>query len=331
VDEAHGGAQVSARVPAGASGGAPRAGGGGTGTQVLVGVADEIGDGAFAGVSPRPAPSMASGPLHEARAVWVVLKREVIRFANDPLRAVVSVLQPVMFLFVLGSGLGSLVAFGPHLDLRTFLYPGAAAMSVLFTALFSAGSIVWDREFGFLREMLVAPVSRTSIVVGKCLGGALVASVQGVFMICISGLAGVPYNPALMFTVLAELMLLALTVTSFGMVVAARIRQFQSFMAVTQMLVMPLFFLSGAMYPLSGLPAWLRALTRVDPLTYAVDPVRKAVFEHLKGVPPALRERLVPGVTWDGWHVPLGLELGVVAAMALGFVLVASLEFRKTD
>jgi ABC-2 type transport system permease protein len=275
------------------------------------------------------ASSMASGPLHEARAVWVVLKREGIRFARDPLRAVVSVLQPLLFLFVLGSGLGSLVSFGGHLNLRTFLYPGAAAMSVLFTALFSAGSIVWDREFGFLREMLVAPVSRTSIVVGKCLGGALVASVQGVLMICISGLAGVPYDPVLMFEVLGELLLLALTVTAFGMLVAARIQQFQSFMAVTQMLVMPLFFLSGAMYPLSGLPAWLRALTRIDPLTYAVDPVRKAVFAHLR-VPPALKARLVPGVTWDGWHVPIGVELGVVATMATAFVVVAALEFRRT-
>jgi ABC-2 type transport system permease protein len=273
----------------------------------------------------------AGGAVHEARAVWVVLKREGIRFANDPLRMVVGVLQPVLFLFVLGSGLGSLVKFGPSLNLRTFLYPGAAAMSVLFTALFSAGSIVWDREFGFLREMLVAPVSRTSIVAGKCLGGAMVASVQGILMIGVAGLAGVPYNPALMFTVLAELLLLALTVTAFGMLVAARIRQFQSFMAVTQMLVMPLFFLSGAMYPLSGLPAWLRVLTRADPLTYAVDPIRKAVFEHLGRVPPLLAERLVPGVTWDGWHVPLGLEIGVVAAMALGFMAVAALEFRRSD
>jgi len=287
------------------------------------------GRGELAPSSVRP-PSTASGPLHEARAVWVVLKREAIRFASDPLRAVVSVLQPLLFLFVLGSGLGALVKFGGHVNLRTFLYPGAAAMSVLFTALFSAGSIVWDREFGFLREMLVAPVSRTSIVVGKCLGGALVASVQGVLMICTSGLAGVPYDPALMFTVLGELLLLALTVTAFGMLVAARIQQFQSFMAVTQMLVMPLFFLSGAMYPLSGLPAWLRVLTRVDPLTYAVDPIRKAVFAHLQRVPPVLEARLVPGVTWNGWHVPTGLELGVVAAMAMAFVVVAALEFRRT-
>ncbi len=266
----------------------------------------------------------------ELRAIWVVLKREAIRFSADRLRVVTGLLQPALFLFVLGSGLGTLVAFGPHLNLRTFLYPGAAAMSVLFTALFSAGSVVWDREFGFLREMLVAPVSRTSLVVGKCLGGALVASVQGVLMIAIAGAANVPYDPGLMATVFGELLLLAFTITSFGMLVAARIRQFQSFMAVTNMLVMPLFFLSGAMYPLSGLPTWMRVLTRIDPITYAVDPIRKAVFAHLV-VPAALRARLAPGVTWGSWRVPVGIELGVVAAMALMFMGVAALEFRKAD
>ena len=275
------------------------------------------------------------GPRHDRatrqlRAVSVVMRREGIRFASDKLRVVTGLLQPVMFLLVLGSGLGTLVDLGPRLNLRTFLYPGAAAMSVLFTALFSAGSVVWDREFGFLREMLVAPVSRTSIVVGKCLGGALVASVEGVLMIAIAGLASVPYDPLLMLTVFGELLLLALAVTSFGMLVAARIQQFQSFMAVTNMLVMPLFFLSGAMYPLSGLPTWMRLLTRVDPLTYAVDPIRRAVFEHL-AVGPAIRRQLVPGITWNGWPVPLGLEIGVVAAMAVLFMAVAALEFRSAE
>lgn len=329
MDAANGRAKVSTGISAGAP-----AGQGAQGSPPFAGDGERVPFGAPPGgagdVLARP-PSTAGGPLHEARAVWVVMKREGIRFVNEPLRGIVSVLQPILFLFVLGSGLGSLVTFGPHVNLRTFLFPGAAAMSVLFTALFSAGSIVWDREFGFLREMLVAPISRTSIVIGKCLGGALVASIQGVLMISISGLADVPYNAALMFTVFGELLLLALTVTAFGMVVAARIRQFQSFMAVTQMLVMPLFFLSGAMYPLSGLPEWLRVLTRIDPLTYAVDPIRKAVFAHLHDVPPELKERLVPGVTWNGWHVPIGLELGVVAAMATAFILIAALEFRKTD
>jgi ABC-2 type transport system permease protein len=294
-----------------------------TGSAVLVN-ARERGEG------PSKPPLVPGRAGRELRAVTVVMRREGIRFARDKLRVVTGLLQPILFLLVLGSGLGTLVNLGPHLNLRTFLYPGAAAMSVLFTALFSAGSVVWDREFGFLREMLVAPVGRTSIVVGKCFGGALVASVEGVLMIAIAGLANVPYDPVLMLTVFGELLLLALTVTSFGMLVAARIQQFQSFMAVTNMLVMPLFFLSGAMYPLGGLPTWMRLLTRVDPLTYAVDPIRRAVFEHL-AVPPMIRARLVPGITWNGWPVPLGLEIGVVAVMAGLFMAIAAFEFRSAE
>jgi ABC-2 type transport system permease protein len=127
-------------------------------------------------------------------------------------------------------------------------------MSVLFTAIFSAASIVWDREFGFLREMLVAPVSRSAIVIGKCLGGATVSTFQGIIFLALAGLAGVPYNPILILTVIGELLLLSFTLTAFGVMMAARIKQIQAFVALTQMLVMPLFFLSSALYPLRGCP-----------------------------------------------------------------------------
>jgi ABC-2 type transport system permease protein len=128
-------------------------------------------------------------------------------------------------------------------------------MSVLFTAIFSAASIVWDREFGFLREMLVAPVSRSAIVIGKCLGGATVSTFQGIVILALAGLAHVPDNPDLILTVIGELLLLSFTLTAFGVMMAARITQIQAFMALTQMLIMPLFFLSGALYPLRALPA----------------------------------------------------------------------------
>ncbi len=170
-------------------------------------------------------------------------------------------------------------------------------MSVLFTSIFSAGSIVWDREFGFLREILVAPVSRASIVIGKCLGGATIATFQGIIFLALAGFAHVPYNPVLLLTLVGELLLLSFTLTAFGVMMAARIKQFQAFMALTQMLVMPLFFLSGALYPLNGLPGWLTVLTRIDPLTYVVGPMRHAVFSHLS-MPVAAQHLLAPGVTW---------------------------------
>jgi ABC-2 type transport system permease protein len=268
----------------------------------------------------------------DLRAVSIVWRRELIRFRSDRLRAVTSLVQPVLFLFVLGTGLSTLAGRGlpSGVDFKTFIYPGVLAMSVLFTAIFSAASIVWDREFGFLREMLVAPVRRWAIVIGKCLGGATVATFQGVIFLALAGVAHVPYDPVLLLTLVGELLLLSFTLTAFGVMMAARIKQIQAFMALTQLFVLPLFFLSGALYPLTGLPAWLTVLTRVDPLTYIVDPMRQAVFDHLT-VSPQVLQALSPGVTWAGWLVPLGLSLAIVAVMGLAMLGIAIAEFRKTE
>jgi daunorubicin resistance ABC transporter membrane protein len=268
----------------------------------------------------------------DLRATSIVWRRELIRFRRDRLRAVTALIQPVLFLFILGTGLSSLAKGGmpPGVNFKTFIYPGVVAMSVLFTAIFSAASIVWDREFGFLREMLVAPVSRSAIVIGKCLGGATIATFQGILMLVLAGLADVPYNPVLLITLVGELLLLAFTLTAFGVMMAARITQFQAFMALTQMLVMPLFFLSGALYPLTGLPGWLSVLTRIDPLTYVVGPMRHAVVTHLN-ISPLAQHALSPGVTWDGWVVPIWLSLGIVTAMGLAMMSIAIVAFSKTE
>jgi len=269
---------------------------------------------------------------HDLRAVSIVWRRELIRFRTDRLRAITSLVQPVLFLFVLGTGLSRLASHGlpTGVDFKTFIYPGVLAMSVLFTAIFSAASIVWDREFGFLREMLVAPVRRWAIVVGKCLGGATVATFQGIIFLALAGVAHVPYDPVLLLTLVGELLLLSFTLTAFGVMMAARIKQIQAFMALTQLFVLPLFFLSGALYPLNGLPAWLTVLTRIDPLTYIVVPMRHAVFDHLS-VSPLAVHALSPGITWFGWVVPVGLSLAIVAAMGLAMLAIAIAEFRKTE
>jgi ABC-2 type transport system permease protein len=269
---------------------------------------------------------------HDLRAVSIVWRRELIRFRSDRLRAITSLVQPILFLFVLGTGLSRLAGRGlpSGVNFTTFIYPGLLAMSVLFTAIFSAASIVWDREFGFLAEMMVAPVRRWTIVVGKCLGGATVATFQGVVFLALAGVAHVPYSPTLLLTLIGELLLLSFTLTAFGVMMAARVKQIQAFMALTQMVVMPLFFLSGALYPLNGLPAWLTVLTRVDPLTYIVAPMRHAVFSHLS-LNPLASAVLSPGITWDGWLVPLGLSLAMVAAMGVAMLAIAIGEFRKTE
>jgi ABC-2 type transport system permease protein len=268
----------------------------------------------------------------DLRAISIVWRRELIRFRRDRLRAVTSLIQPLLFLVVLGTGLSSLAgaSMPPGVDFKTFIFPGVLAMSVLFTAVFSAASIVWDREFGFLREMLVAPVSRSSIVIGKTLGGATIATFQGVIMLALAWIAHVPYNPVLILTLIGELLLLSFTITAFGVMMAARITQFQAFMALTQMLVFPLFFLSGALYPLNGLPGWLSVLTRIDPLTYVVGPMRHAVFAHLD-LNPLFVAHLSPSITWLGWPVPIWLCLAIVATMGLSLLGVAIAEFSRTE
>jgi ABC-2 type transport system permease protein len=272
-----------------------------------------------------------AGLLSDLRAIRVVWLRELIRFSRDRARMITSLVQPVLFLFVLGTGLSRLASSGTHgVNLRTFVYPGVLAMAVLFTAMFSAASIVWDREFGFLREMLVAPVSRGAIVIGKCLGGATVAGFQGVIMICIAGLVGVPYAPVMILEVLVLQLLLAFALTAFGVMMAARMSQMQSFMALMQMVIMPLFFISGALFPVSGLPTWLNVLNRLDPITYAVDPIRRAVFAHLH-VSQAARQALAPGVTWWGWHLPGVVEAAIVALIGAAMLGIAIFRFSRTE
>jgi ABC-2 type transport system permease protein len=267
----------------------------------------------------------------EVRAVKIVWRRELIRFKSDRMRIVTSLIQPLLFLFVLGSGLQQLSAASTGgVDLKTFIYPGILCIAVMFTAMFSAASIVWDREFGFLREMMVAPVRRSSIVIGKCIGGATVASFQGVIVLALAGAVHVPYDPTLLLGVFGLQLLLAFSITAFGVMVAARIKQMQSFMGVMQMIVMPMFFISGALFPVANLPGWLTVLNRIDPLTYAVDPMRRLVFNHLD-MSAAARSALDPGVTWWGWRVPTLLEAAVVVGLGLTMLGIAIWEFSATE
>ncbi len=287
-------------------------------------------------VRPAPAPPSVHVPggtfADDLRAMRMVWKRELIRFFRNRIRIVTSLMQPILFLFVLGSGLGGITeGVTGNFNFKTFMFPGVLAMAVLFTAIFSAISIVWDREFGFLREMLVAPVSRTSIVIGKCLGGATVATIQGVVMLCLAGAVHVPYDPTLILVLMGELLLVAVALTSFGVMAASRMEQVESFQVVMQFFVLPMFFLSGAFFPLSKIPTWLKALAVVDPLTYGVDPMRRAVFSKLHNVSPRSMRTLAPGMHWNGWRVPTLLELGIIAVMAVIMLLIAIWQFTRAE
>jgi ABC-2 type transport system permease protein len=165
-------------------------------------------------------------------------------------------------------------------------------------------------------------------VVGKCLGGATVATIQGAIMLPLAGLVHVPYRPALLGLLVVEMALAALT--AVGTLIASRIARIESFQVVIQFLVLPMFFLSGALFPLSNLPRWLTVLTLLDPLSYAVDPMRRAVFAHVTA-PPALTGLLGHGISWDGWLLPTAAELGLVALLAALALALAGLRFSRTE
>jgi ABC-2 type transport system permease protein len=284
-------------------------------------------------VNPTPVAAVrvpASGLRHQVRGAAVVWQREMIRFGRDRSRILSSLAQPVLFLFVLGTGLSSLIASNGDVDFRTFLFPGVLATSVLFTAAFSGISMVWDREFGFLREMLVAPVSTTAILTGKCLGGATVATLQSLIILSLAGLVGVPYNLVMMVELVGLLFLMAFMICALGLFLSARVTQVQSAMPLVQLTITPLMFLSGSLFPLSNLPGWLHVATTLNPMTYAVEPIRTVVFDHLD-LSAAARATFNPGITWGGWQVPVALQIAIVVATCLVLLGLAVARFARTE
>jgi ABC-2 type transport system permease protein len=279
-------------------------------------------------IAPVSAPGR--GLSHELRAIKVVWKRDLIRFRNERARILSSLMQPLLFLFVLGKGLAAVVPAEEGTDYSTFLFPGVLITGVMFTAVFSAISIVWDREFGFLREMLVAPVRRSSIVIGKCLGSASIATLQGIAILTLAGLVHIPYHPLLLLGGTILTFLVAFTITAFGLVLAVRVQSVQTVMPVMQLLLTPLMFLSGSLFPIGGdIPAWLSIATKVNPLSYGVDATRSLFFHFLPE--GATGGALVGGITWFGWLVPWWMDILIVLGTGMALLSVACILFSKTE
>ncbi len=258
--------------------------------------------------------------VHNARTVYMVWYREIIRFLRSPARIVSGLAQPILFLVVLGAGLNPLVGDSSDgVTYQEFIFPGVLAMSVLFSSLFSAISIVWDREFGFLREMLVAPVSRTGLVLGKAAGGGTVAVMQGIILLVLAPFIGVSLDAFQVLGVFALLLLLAFALVAFGIVLASRMQRMESFQMVMALVVNPMLFLSGALFPLNDLPTWLAFLTRLNPATYGVDAIRRVM------IPGA------PAVTIFGWPVPIWLDVVIIFTMGVAMLAMSVRSFRKVD
>jgi ABC-2 type transport system permease protein len=258
--------------------------------------------------------------LKGAYTIWY---RDVIRFARDRVRMLAALGQPLLYLFVFGTGLAPAMSTATNgaLDFRQFMFPGILAMAVLFTAIFSAISIVWDREFGFLKEVMVAPVSRTAVALGKVAGGATVAMFQGVIVLLLAPVVGVKLTAGQVVMLIGLMLLLATVMTSLGIVIAVRQRTMEGFQMMMNFLMMPMFFLSGAFFPLRGVPLWLAWLSRLDPVTYGVDALRQQTLRH--SVPAGLLATLA-------LH-PIRTDVLVMIGLSIAFVIPAVWLFGRQE
>jgi ABC-2 type transport system permease protein len=208
-------------------------------------------------------------------AIYILWKRELIRYFRSRARLVGSLGQPLLFLVALGFGLGPVFAKAGQGNYFQFLGPGVICMGILFTGVFAGIQVIWDRQFGFLKETLVAPVSRFEIMFGKTLGGATVAFIQGCFVLVLTIIVGFRAQNILMIPLaLAAMFLIALFFTALGISIASILQDMQGFQLILNFIVQPVFFLSGALFPLSGVVSFLSIISSFDPLSYGVDAVR---------------------------------------------------------
>ena len=244
------------------------------------------------------------------KIVYIMWLRELKRYFRSKSRVVGSLGQPLLFLLALGYGLGSVFRAAGQGNYFQFLVPGIVGMSIIFSAIFSGIQIIWDRQFGFLKETLVAPVSRLNIMIGRTLGGATVATIQGIIVLFISIAFGFrPGNWWLFPVALVFMLLVALLFTALGTGIASVLEDMQGFQLIMNFLVMPIFFLSGALFPLSGLPPILTGFTVVDPLSYGIDSFRA----------------LLVGAA----HFGLGLDFTVLAVVTAAFLVAGSYLFSR--
>jgi ABC-2 type transport system permease protein len=242
--------------------------------------------------------------------IYILWLRQLKRYIRSKSRIIGSLGQPLLFLVALGFGFGPIyqkAGGGNYID---FLAPGVISMGILFTAIFSGMEIIWDRQFGFLKETLVAPVSRLEIMMGRTFGGATVATIQGVAVFILTLLIGFrPYNWGMMPVAFAFMFLIALLFTALGTAIASMIEDMQGFQLIMSFLVMPLFFLSGSLFPLEGLSRPLKIAASIDPLSYGVDGLRGALI--------------------NSSHFGIGMDFLILSAVVLLLLSVGSYLFSK--
>lgn len=250
----------------------------------------------------------------DLNAIYVIVAREFIKFVRERGRLISTLARPLLWLFLVGGGMSRMVSPDMGIPYMQFIFPGIIGMTILFSSIFSSISIIWDKEFGFMKEMLVAPVSRFSIVVGKALSGTMVSTIQALIILLLFPAIGLKLGITQIISVLFISIILAFCLSSLGILIATFYENFESFSVIMNFIVMPMFFLSGAMYPVKLLPHILSFFTRINPLTYGIDALKHMVFPDKKLL------------THD---FPLSLDIAVIGITSVIFVIIAANVFER--
>jgi ABC-2 type transport system permease protein len=251
--------------------------------------------------------------MTEIRGIYTLWLREIKRYLRDRARIVSSFVQPLLWLVIFGSALRVLVSIG-ELTYQQYIFPGIVGQTLLFTSIFIGISVIWDREFGFLKEIMVAPISRFSVFTGKLLGASTDAMIQGILVFVLGALLGITVNPLILGEALPVMLLITFGLVSVGLIVASFIESLESFGLIVNFINMPMFFLSGALFPVrgAGVPNWLQIAASCNPFTYAVDALRTVIL----------------GGSWQPLF-PLYVELLVVTCFDLAMITIGTWAFGR--
>jgi ABC-2 type transport system permease protein len=259
------------------------------------------------------------------RGTWVVAYREILRFFAERSRLLSALAFPLLFLVIFGAGFSNVIGnLAPGVDFIQFMYPGIIAMTVLTTSLFAGVSVVWDREYGFLREILVAPIGRSGIVLGKALGAMFQALLQAGIMLLLAPFVGVRLGLDVILPLIPILAILSLALSSLGILLASFMRSQQGFQLLMQIIIFPLIFLAGVFFPVNAVPIWVEVISKLNPLTYGVDAIRQIFLgEAVAG--GAL------GVTIFGHTMSVIEEVAVVGLIAIVLLTAATWAFSRPE
>jgi ABC-2 type transport system permease protein len=256
------------------------------------------------------------------RGTWVIAYRELLRFFSERTRTFSSFFMPLIFLAIFGAGFQNLIPnLAPGINFLKFVYPGIIAMTVLQSAIFSGISIVWDREFGFLKEILVAPLGRSGIVLGKVVGAAAVALMQGIIMLILAPVIGIALTPMIVGELIGIIIIIAVSLSGLGVLIASRMRSQQGFQVVIQVVIFPLMFLSGVFFPVNNVPVWMSVITKINPVTYGVDATRKIVLGEELSAVSGMMGNTALGVTLFGHTMTIAEDAALV--LFIGAILLA--------